>query len=54
MNKINLSGSELLFYTGLTIMAADLLLTIICISLFLLSGRKLKEQLRKEYGEPLS
>mgnify|MGYP007098662258 CR=1 FL=1 len=54
MNGINLTGREFLFYTGLVIMAAALILMVICVIVFILSGRRLKEQLRKEYGDPLS
>lgn len=54
MSEISLSNSELLFYSGLAIMAIALILTAICVVAFILSGRKLKEQLIQEYGEPLS
>lgn len=54
MDRINPSSAELLFYAGLAIMAIALILTGICVVAFILSGRKLKEQLIQEYGEPLS
>lgn len=54
MNRLSLSGSELLFYAGLAIMVTALILTGICVAAFILSGRRLKEQLIQEYGEPLS
>lgn len=54
MNGLNLSSAELLFNAGLAIMAIALILTGICVAAFILSGRKLKEKLIQEYGEPLS
>lgn len=54
MNGIGLSGSELLFYGGLAIMVSVVILTGVCIAIFTYTGRRLKEKLVKEYGEPLS
>ena len=53
MGNINLSSSELLFYSGIAVMAAAFVLSIVCIAAFMVKGRKLKEKLIQEYGEPL-
>ncbi|MBQ7774505.1 MAG: hypothetical protein IJ379_01160 [Lachnospiraceae bacterium] len=47
-----MSGSELLFYGGIGIMIAAVLLAVICIVIFSLTGRKLKKKLEKEFGKP--
>lgn len=54
MEMFGLSGSEWLFYGGLAIMAAAVLLTILCIIVFAVTGRKLKMKLEKEYGKKRS
>lgn len=54
MNNINLTSSELLFYCGLAIMVIVLILTVVCIIVFIITGRGLKEKLIREYGEPLT
>ncbi len=48
----DLSGSALLFWGGIGIMAGAVLLTILCVIVFVLSGRKLKKILEQEYGKP--
>lgn len=52
MRIFGLSGSELLFYGGIAVMAAVLVLTGICILVFIVTGRKLKVKLEEEYGKP--
>jgi len=44
--------SEMLLYGGITIMAAAGVLTVVCIVVFTLTGRKLKKELEQEYGKP--
>lgn len=46
-----LSESELLFWGGIAIMAAAATLAIICVIVFICTGRKLKRKLEKEYGK---
>lgn len=48
----NLSGSELLFYGGIVLMIAAAFIALLCIVIFVLSGKKLKLQLEREYGKP--
>lgn len=48
----NLSGSELLFYGGILAMVLSVAAGLICITVFSITGRRLKEQLEKEYGKP--
>lgn len=45
-----LSGSELLLYGGLCIMAGTLLTALISVVVFIRAGKKLKEKLSQEYG----
>lgn len=45
-------SSELLFYGGLAVMTAVAVLSVLCIALFRITGKKLKEKLEQEYGEP--
>lgn len=48
---LGLSGSELLFYGGITVMAADVAAGILCAVIFHITGRKLKQKLEQEYGK---
>ena len=48
---INLSGSERLFYGGIAVMIAGVLLTAVCVVIFTLTGQKLKRTLEEEYGK---
>lgn len=48
----NLSGSELFFYGGILIMILSAAAGLICTTVFSVTGRRLKEQLEKEYGKP--
>ncbi len=50
----DLSGSELLFYIGIAVMVFSTVIEVLCISVFMFTGRKLKEKLEQEYGKPLS
>lgn len=47
----HLSGSELLFYGGIAVMIAAVLLTAVCVAVFMLTGQKLKHTLEQEYGK---
>lgn len=49
---IGLSSSEIIFYGGITVMAATCVLAVICIIVFTLTGKRLKERLEQEYGKP--
>lgn len=45
------SESELWFYGGIVLMTAAVVLTVLCIIIFNISGRKLRNKLEKEYGK---
>jgi len=47
-----LLNCEELFRFGLIFMGATVILMIICIVLFFVSGRRIKKVLEEEYGEP--
>ena len=47
-----LSVSELILYGGIAAMVLSGILALLCITVFSITGRKLKEQLEKEYGKP--
>lgn len=47
----HLSGSELLLYGGIAVMAFTAVSAVVCIAAFSITRRKLKEQLEKEYGK---
>lgn len=49
---IHLSESEMLFYGGLAVMAAAVVLAVLCAAVFAWTGRKLKKKLEQEYGKP--
>lgn len=49
---LGLSGSDILFLTGIVFMAAASMTAIICVVVFTLTGRKLRERLEQEYGKP--
>lgn len=51
---LHLSGSELLFWGGIVVMAEALGLGAICGAVLFVSGRKLKRKLEKEYGKTQS
>lgn len=46
-----LSGSEILCYGGLAVMAASVAAALLCAVIFSITGKKLKEKLMQEYGE---
>lgn len=48
-----LSGSELLFYGGIAVMAGAVAAALLCAVLFAVTGRRLKRKLEEEYGRPL-
>ncbi len=45
------SKSELLLYGGITVMSVTIILAIISIVTFILTGWKIKNRLEKDYGE---
>lgn len=47
----HLSSSEMLLYGGFAIMLAAIVLALISIAIFRLTGKRLKEKLEKEYGK---
>lgn len=46
-----LSGSERLFYGGITVMTAAALLSLLCVAVFTFTGKKLRKKLEQEYGQ---
>lgn len=48
---LGLSGSELLFYGGIGVMAAAGVLGIVSVIVFTLTGRTLRTRLDQEYGK---
>lgn len=48
-----LSGSEWLFYGGISVMILTVVLAVLRIAIYILSGKKLKKKLEQEYGKPL-
>lgn len=44
-------SSEALFWGGIALMGAAFFLMIVCIIVFLITGRKLKARLEEEYGK---
>lgn len=49
----NISGSELLLYGGIAIMAAAAIAAAAAGVLFMIKGKKLRQKLEQEYGKPL-
>ena len=49
---MQLPGTEQLVAAGIIVMALSAAASVISIILFHISGRKLKEQLEKDYGNP--
>lgn len=47
-----LSESEWLFWGGIGVMAGVLVLAVICLAVFIITGKRLKKKLEKEYGKP--
>lgn len=45
------SGSELLLYGGIFMMAAAILAALLSIVIYIRTGKKLKKKLAEEYGE---
>ncbi len=48
----SLLTSENLFYGGIAAMAAAVLMTVLCIVVFCITGKRIKKKLIREYGEP--
>lgn len=49
-----LSSSEILFFIGIAVMVIAVMGAILCVIIFSLTGRSLKERLEQEYGKPWS
>lgn len=49
---VYLSRSEMLFYGGLAMMAAAVVLAVLFMAVFTWTGRRLKRKLEQEYGKP--
>lgn len=47
-----LSGSETLLVVGIAVMVFAVVAALICVIVFILTGKNLKEQLEREYGNP--
>lgn len=47
-----LPTSEWLFWGGIGVMAGTAVMAVICIAVFIVTGRRLKKNLEKEYGKP--
>ncbi len=47
-----LSGSEVLFYGGIAVMAGTAILAVVSLAVLIGTGRRLKRKLEKEYGKP--
>lgn len=47
-----LSSSEIIFYSGIMVMAAACVLAVICVAVFTVTGKRLKKRLEQEYGKP--
>jgi len=44
--------NELLFYGGIALMCASVLAAVISITIFRMSGKRIKTRLEAEYGKP--
>lgn len=53
MSWMELSGSELLFWVGIVLMAAAVVSSVACIILFCVTGWRLRRKLEEEYGKPV-
>lgn len=49
---INISSSELLFWVGIVFMAVSVLLAVVFMTVFRITGCRLKRRLEQEYGKP--
>lgn len=45
------SGSELWFYGGIVLMAVAVVMALLCIVMFRISGKRLRNKLEKDYGK---
>ena len=48
---VGLSGSEMLLYGGIALMAVAVVAAIVCVVVFRCTGRKLKSTLQQKYGK---
>ena len=53
-NVFTVGVTELYFYGGIALMTIAVILAVICIVLFIVSGRRLKWKLEQDYGRPSS
>lgn len=44
--------SEIFLYAGIAGMAGAVILTVVCLIVFSITGKKIKKTLEKEYGKP--
>lgn len=44
--------SELFLYGGIALMGAVSVMAVVCIGIFIFTGRRLKKKLEEEYGSP--
>ena len=49
---MKIQNSELLFYGGILIMAIAVIVMIISLIIFHITGRRIKKRLEEEYGKP--
>lgn len=48
---LGLTGSEMLFYGGIAVMASAGVLAVVSVIIFMLTGRKIRQKLDQDYGE---
>ena len=48
---VGLSGSEILLYGGIAVMAVAVAVAVVCVVIFRCTGRKLKSTLEQKYGK---
>lgn len=49
---IGISSSEIIFSSGIVVMAAACVLAVVCTVVFTVTGKRLKKRLEQEYGKP--
>ncbi len=47
-----LLSSELIFYSGIAVMAVSGVLAVLCAVVFRFTGKRLRHRLEQEYGKP--
>lgn len=48
---LGISESELLLYSGIVLMSAAILLALLSIIIFVMTGKQIRKKLQQEYGE---